>query len=106
MTIEIINHTNEPAKIDNYDTNRYVDSEYMEREWAHVWRKTWLLAGLESDLKRPGDYFVFDMGREQILVTRTRRRLNRPNLWLMTFSRALLLLSIPVVLLSNFCLEI
>ena len=72
MTIEIINHTQQPARIDNYDTNRYVDRAYMEREWDQVWRKTWLLAGLESDVSKPGDYFVFDMGREQILVTRTK----------------------------------
>ena len=72
MTIEIVNHTNQPATIANYDTNRYVDPDYMEREWANVWRQSWLLAGLESDVKTPGDYFVFDLGREQILVTRTK----------------------------------
>jgi phenylpropionate dioxygenase-like ring-hydroxylating dioxygenase large terminal subunit len=71
MTIEIINHTNQPATIANFATNRYVDRDYMEQEWTDVWRKSWLLAGLESDLKDPGDYFVYDMGREQILVTRT-----------------------------------
>ena len=72
MTIQIINHTQLPAKIDNYDTSRYVARDYMELEWDHVWRKTWMLAGLESDVTKPGDYFVFDMGREQILVTRTK----------------------------------
>ena len=71
MTIEIVNHTPEPAVIANYSTARYVDRDYMEREWEHVWRRSWLLAGLESDVQKPGDYFVFDMGREQILVTRT-----------------------------------
>ena len=71
MTIEIVNHTDQPATIANYATDRYVDREYMEQEWARVWRQSWLLAGLESDIKDPGDYFVFDMGREQILVTRT-----------------------------------
>jgi phenylpropionate dioxygenase-like ring-hydroxylating dioxygenase large terminal subunit len=72
MTIEIVNHTNQPAMIRNYATNRYVDRDYMEQEWTSVWRQSWLLAGLESDVKDPGDYFVFDMGREQILVTRTK----------------------------------
>jgi phenylpropionate dioxygenase-like ring-hydroxylating dioxygenase large terminal subunit len=72
MTIEIVNHTERPAVIDNYATDRYVDREHMEREWAGMWRQTWLLAGLESDLRNPGDYFVFDMGREQILVARTK----------------------------------
>ena len=72
MTIEIVNHTNRPTKIRNFSTSRYVDPAYMEREWANVWRQSWLLAGLESDVKEPGDYFVFDIGREQILVTRSK----------------------------------
>ena len=72
MTIEIVNHTSRPATIDNYSTDRYVDPSYMEREWANIWRQSWLLAGLESDVQRTGDFFVFDMGREQILLTRTR----------------------------------
>ena len=43
----------------------------MEQEWEAVWRKSWLLAGLESDVAKRGSYFIFDLGREQILVTRT-----------------------------------
>jgi phenylpropionate dioxygenase-like ring-hydroxylating dioxygenase large terminal subunit len=72
MTIEIVNHTVRPTKIKNFSTKRYVDPEYMEREWANLWRQSWLLAGLESDVREPGDYFVFDIGREQILVTRSK----------------------------------
>jgi phenylpropionate dioxygenase-like ring-hydroxylating dioxygenase large terminal subunit len=72
MTLEIVNHTDRPAAIANYATKRYVDRDYMEQEWSNVWRQSWLLAGLESDVKKPGDYFVFDLGREQILVTRTK----------------------------------
>lgn len=71
MTIEIINHTDKPTKIRNFQTSRYTDPAYMEAEWDAVWRKSWLLAGLVSDVQNTGDYFVFDMGREQILVTRT-----------------------------------
>ena len=71
MTIEVVNHSNSPAVIKNYDTLRYVSQDYMEREWTNVWRQTWLLAGLASDVAQPGDYFVFDLGREQILVAAT-----------------------------------
>ncbi len=70
MTIEIVNHTDQPAKIRNFGKERYLSPSYMEREWDRVWRNQWLLAGLESDLRRPGDFFVFDLGREQILVCR------------------------------------
>ena len=72
MTIEIVNHTAQPVQIENFDKRRYVGEEYMEREWDKLWRNTWLLAGLASDVTDPGDFFVFDLGREQILVTRTR----------------------------------
>ncbi len=70
MTIEIVNHTDAKAAITNFTKDRYLSAGYMEREWDRLWRQTWLLAGLESDVKQPGDYFVFDMLREQILVTR------------------------------------
>ncbi len=73
MTIEIVNHTENPVEIRNFDKQRYVDQDYMAREWRRVWQKSWLLAGLVSDVKDPGDYFVFDLGREQILITRTRQ---------------------------------
>jgi nitrite reductase/ring-hydroxylating ferredoxin subunit len=72
MTAEIINHTQWPAKIKNFSTDRYVDPHYLEREWNDIWRRCWLLAGLESDVAKPGDYFVFDIGREQILICRDR----------------------------------
>lgn len=71
MTIKVINHGQSDTDIKNYDSKRYYDPAYMEAEWQHLWRKSWLLAGLVSDVREPGDYFVFDLGREQIIVTRT-----------------------------------
>ncbi len=70
MTIEFVNHTDQVVQIENFDKVRYLDPAFMDKEWETVWRNTWLLAGLESDLANPGDYFVFDLGREQILVSR------------------------------------
>ena len=70
MTIEIVNYSKIKPQIENFSKERYIDPSYMEKEWEDVWKKSWLLAGLESDLKKPGDFFVFDMGREQILVTK------------------------------------
>ena len=71
MTIEIVNHTSNETKIENFSKTRYLDPSYMEKEWAAIWRQTWLLAGLESDVAKNGDYFVFDIGREQILISKT-----------------------------------
>ncbi len=71
MTIKIIDYTKNNTRIENFSKARYLDPAYMEHEWAEIWRTQWLVAGLESDLARPGDYFIFDLGREQILVTQT-----------------------------------
>jgi phenylpropionate dioxygenase-like ring-hydroxylating dioxygenase large terminal subunit len=71
VTREIINHASSEPGIENFSKARYIDPEWMEREWDAIWRDSWLLAGLESDVASPGDYFLFDLGREQILVTRT-----------------------------------
>jgi phenylpropionate dioxygenase-like ring-hydroxylating dioxygenase large terminal subunit len=51
--------------------DRYISPAFMRREWEGMWTQSWLLAGLECDAREPGDYFVFDIGRESILVTRT-----------------------------------
>jgi phenylpropionate dioxygenase-like ring-hydroxylating dioxygenase large terminal subunit len=52
------------------DASRYTSAAFMRQEWAGLWTRTWLLAGLELDLRRPGDFFVFNIGVESILVTR------------------------------------
>jgi phenylpropionate dioxygenase-like ring-hydroxylating dioxygenase large terminal subunit len=44
----------------------------MGREWTSMWSRAWLLAGLELDIRAPGDFFVFSLGEESILITRTR----------------------------------
>ena len=51
------------------DPERYYSHEYMEQEWERLWTRVWLIAGPRSDLREPGDYFTFDIGRESILVT-------------------------------------
>lgn len=53
------------------DAERYTTTAFMQQEWDGIWTRSWLLAGLLCDLKEPGDYFVFNLGRESILVSRT-----------------------------------
>lgn len=53
------------------DAERYYDRTVMEREWQTIWRKTWLLAGLVSDIPEPGDFFLFSIGHESIIISRT-----------------------------------
>ncbi len=54
------------------DAERYTSRDFMRREWDGMWTRVWLLAGLEQDIREPGNFFVFSIGRESILVTRTR----------------------------------
>jgi len=51
---------------------RYASADFMRREWDRLWTRTWLLAGLESDVADPGDFFVFEIGPESIIVARGR----------------------------------
>ena len=52
--------------------DRYYSKEFMEKEWEHLWTKTWLIAGLESQLSKPGDFITCEIGREPILCTKDR----------------------------------
>ncbi len=51
------------------DAERYYTKEFMQKEWDQLWTRVWLIAGPRSDLREPGDYFRFDVGRESIIVT-------------------------------------
>ncbi len=50
---------------------RYISREFFELEVEKVWRKTWQMACRESRLRRPGDYVVYDIVNDSILLTRT-----------------------------------
>jgi len=49
---------------------RYYAPEFMKLEWRKLWPSVWLLAGVTSDLKEEGDYTVFDVGHESIVLVR------------------------------------
>ena len=51
---------------------RYTSAEFAAREWEAMWTKVWLMAGRESDIPEPGDYFSFEIGHESVLVVRQR----------------------------------
>ena len=50
---------------------RYYASAWMEQEWERLWPRVWLIAGVVSEVREPGDYFTFELGRENFLITRT-----------------------------------
>ena len=54
-----------------YSKEGYFSREYMAREWQKLWTDTWLIAAVSSDIANVGDYVLFDVGDESIIVTRT-----------------------------------
>lgn len=55
---------------DRFDPSRYYSSGFKDKEWQSLWTKTWQIAGVESDIPEPGDYLVYTVLHEQILVVR------------------------------------
>ena len=49
---------------------RYIASEFMEREWEHIWSKVWLLVGWAPDIPNPGDYTLENIGAESFITMR------------------------------------
>ena len=52
------------------DKGRYINSDVADLEWQKIWSRCWLFAGLVSDIPEAGDYFVYEVGRESIVVLR------------------------------------
>jgi len=53
-----------------FGKNGYFDTEHKHLEWSKLWTNSWLIAGVASDVPEDGDYFLFDIGDESIIVTR------------------------------------
>ncbi len=49
---------------------RYTSREFFQREFDHVFAKTWLLLGHEAELPDPGDWQREEVGPESILMVR------------------------------------
>ncbi|MFA5938953.1 MAG: aromatic ring-hydroxylating dioxygenase subunit alpha [Sinimarinibacterium sp.] len=51
------------------DVERYLSPEFARREWEKVFAKTWQIACRVDHVRNKGDFYVFDLGRESILIT-------------------------------------
>ena len=54
-----------------YSKEGYFSRDQVVKEWGGLWTDTWLIAGVCSDIPNIGDYFLFEIGTESIIVTRT-----------------------------------
>jgi phenylpropionate dioxygenase-like ring-hydroxylating dioxygenase large terminal subunit len=50
--------------------DRYLTTAFQERERDRLWPQVWNLVGPTSDVAEPGDYLVFELGVESVLVVR------------------------------------
>lgn len=49
---------------------RYYDPAFADAEWERVFARSWLIACPVSDVREPGDFARFDIGRESFIVVR------------------------------------
>ena len=59
------------GQLSRITAERYISPDYMMVEWQKIWPRTWLVAGVAQDVEEPGDFFVFDLEPESIIVSRT-----------------------------------
>lgn len=52
------------------DVERYFAPEFAALEWEAVFARSWLVACRVDHVAKPGDYYVFDIGPESIIVSR------------------------------------
>ena len=50
----------------------FVSEEIYQQEQEQVFNRSWLFVGHESQVPKPGDYFVSGMGEESVILCRDR----------------------------------
>jgi phenylpropionate dioxygenase-like ring-hydroxylating dioxygenase large terminal subunit len=48
----------------------YTDQAIFDREMENIWEKTWVYCGHESQVKRPGDFYTVQIGRQPMIMVR------------------------------------
>jgi Rieske 2Fe-2S family protein len=48
----------------------YTDAAIFERDMERVFRHHWILAGLETQIPNPGDYQIYTLGQDEIILMR------------------------------------
>ena len=56
---------------DDIDRDRYFSKKFHNLEIENIWNKVWQFACREEDIPLPGDYYVYDIVDQSILIVRT-----------------------------------
>jgi phenylpropionate dioxygenase-like ring-hydroxylating dioxygenase large terminal subunit len=48
----------------------YTSDDLLHFEWQHIWQKNWLFAGNTAQIPRPGDYFIYNLQKDAIIIIR------------------------------------
>lgn len=60
-----------PRKHNDLSIDRYISREFHEREMERLWSRVWQFACREEHVPEPGDYLLYEIGRQSYIVMRT-----------------------------------
>jgi glycine betaine catabolism A len=48
----------------------YINQDVFDFEWTSIWQKNWLFAGNTAQIQKPGDYFLYQLQKDAIIIIR------------------------------------
>jgi phenylpropionate dioxygenase-like ring-hydroxylating dioxygenase large terminal subunit len=48
----------------------YTDQHIFDLEWNAIWKRYWLFAGTTAEIPKPGDYFVYTVNNDSVIIIR------------------------------------
>ncbi len=72
---QVTDHSNGMVDMDAGTVSRevFVDPEIYAQEQEQLFARAWLFVGHESQMSKPGDFFVSSMGEESVILCRDRQ---------------------------------
>ncbi|MFV0646022.1 MAG: aromatic ring-hydroxylating oxygenase subunit alpha [Sphingomonadaceae bacterium] len=67
---EVAKSAKRDREINKISRDNYVSREFVEQEKEHLWPKVWQVACREEDIPEVGDYIVYDVADDTIVVVR------------------------------------
>ncbi|MEH6637178.1 MAG: aromatic ring-hydroxylating dioxygenase subunit alpha [Halioglobus sp.] len=62
---------NPPAALEAYETSRYYDPQFFQKEVDYVWPRIWQWACREEEIPEIGDHVVFDIAGYSFIIVRS-----------------------------------